>query len=477
MSTAIQRLARLGLVLAVIVLAAFGARSVACWNDGSRLAALESLTEHGTLAIDDSVFVRVPPELVASGRAPYPPTLQFLIAGGTLDKVHVGGHFYSDKPPVATFLLAGLYYPARWFGAPMIRERPDWWCWFLALATGGGALVVAVWSLDRIVVLLGLSGWWRIGVTASFVLATMAPTYAEQVNNHILFLGASAALFLQVIRLAQADWAKQTPWGSLALLGSLAGLGYTLDLGCGPVLLLCGLPWLIWRVRRVVPILVVLLAAAPWGILHHGLNYAVCGSFSPINSTPEHFRWPGSPFDENNLTGMLHHSFPHWVVYSLAMLFGKCGFLVHNLPLLMLVPGLVWLWCNCPKERPEIALAAGWPIGCWLLYATISAHMSGSCCSIRWFVPLLAPAYLLLALMVRDGTIWRGPFIVLSATGMVLAASMWLGGPWRFGMVPLLWQVNAVSIAGLLVIAWRRHVWSSHARISRISLPCTSVSR
>ncbi len=456
MSTAMQRLAQMGLLLAVTVLVVLGARSDACWNDGSRLASLEALTEHGTLAIDDSVFVRVPADLVASGRAPYPLTVPYLINSGTLDKVYVHGHFYSDKPPVATVMMAGLYYPARWLGAPPIRERPDWWCWFLALTTSGGALVLAVWCLDRLAGLLGLGGWWRVGVSASFALATMAPTYAEHVNNHILFLGVSAALFLQVVRVAQADLAKETPWFNLVLLGTLAGLGYTLDLGCGPVLLVCGLPWMIWRIRRVRPILVILLAAAPWGMLHHGINYVICGSFSPINSSPEHFRWPGSPFNESNLTGAFHHSFPGWVEYGGAMLFGKRGFLVHNLPLLMLVPGLVWLWKHCRQERPEIALAAGWSLSCWLLYATISVHQSGCCCSIRWFVPLLAPAYLLLALMVRDGPTWRGPFVVLSAAGVVLGAFMWIGGPWRFGMVPHLWPINIAAMLGVLALAWQR---------------------
>jgi hypothetical protein len=455
MSIASERLARLGLFCVVIVLVVFGARWDARWNDGSRLAAVEALTERGTLAIDDSVFVRVPAELVARGRAPYPLSMPSLLVSGTMDKLRVGGRFYSDKPPVATVLMAGLYHPARWFGAPPIRERPDWWCWFLALVTGGGALVMAVWCLDRIAGLLGLSGWWRIGVTASFALATMAPTYAQHVNNHILFLSVAAALFLQVVRLAQADWATETPWGNLLLLGSLAGLGYTLDLGCGPVLLVCGLPWLIWRVRRAGPILVVLLSAAPWAVLHHSLNFAVCGTWAPINSSPEHFQWTGSAFNEQNMTGLFHHSLPEWIEYSLAMLFGKRGFLVHNLPLLLLVPGLVWSWRHCRQERPEIALAAGWAIGCWLLYATFSVHQSGSCCSIRWFVPLLVPGYLVLALMVREGPRWRGPFVVFSAAGLLLGTMMWIGGPWRFGMVPLLWPINIAAMLGVVAVAWR----------------------
>ena len=50
-------------VLVVATLAAgFSARPYAGgWNDGSRLATAECLVDQHTLAIDDSIFVRVPP--------------------------------------------------------------------------------------------------------------------------------------------------------------------------------------------------------------------------------------------------------------------------------------------------------------------------------------------------------------------------------------------------------------------------------
>ena len=53
------RLLRLALPLAALLLAGLGVRPHAGgWNDGSRLAAAESLAERGTLAIDGSVYVQ-----------------------------------------------------------------------------------------------------------------------------------------------------------------------------------------------------------------------------------------------------------------------------------------------------------------------------------------------------------------------------------------------------------------------------------
>src|SRR5262245_30744365 len=96
------------ILIAAIVVAAVGAEPFAGgWNDGSRLAAVESLGERGTFVIDDSLFVRVPSE---PGRlSPYPADRLDLQTHGTLDKLFINGHYYSDKSPVPTVVMAGLY--------------------------------------------------------------------------------------------------------------------------------------------------------------------------------------------------------------------------------------------------------------------------------------------------------------------------------------------------------------------------------
>src|SRR5262245_23909670 len=99
-------------VAAAVVVALVSARPYAgCWNDGSRLAAVEALVDQHTLAIDRSVCVRVPLE---PGAAPYPPDEPALLQAGTLDKLLIDGHWYSDKSPVPALLLAGLYQVLQW---------------------------------------------------------------------------------------------------------------------------------------------------------------------------------------------------------------------------------------------------------------------------------------------------------------------------------------------------------------------------
>src|SRR3954447_2581810 len=69
-----------------LVLGAVGARPYAgSWNDGSRLAAVQSLGDHGTFAIDRSLFVQPPRDLSPDAPRPYATEDEFLMERGTLD--------------------------------------------------------------------------------------------------------------------------------------------------------------------------------------------------------------------------------------------------------------------------------------------------------------------------------------------------------------------------------------------------------
>ena len=97
------------IVVGALLIAVLGARPYASsWNDGSRLASVEALVDQHTWAIDDSIFVKVPPQDELN---PY--SLELPSASGTMDKMLIGGHFYSDKPPVLTLYLAGIYWIAQ----------------------------------------------------------------------------------------------------------------------------------------------------------------------------------------------------------------------------------------------------------------------------------------------------------------------------------------------------------------------------
>ena len=71
--------------------------------------------------------------------------------------------------------------------------------------------------------------------------------------------------------------------------------------------------------------------------------------------------------------------------------------------MLLAVSGTILL---CRGKRPAewpfaLALLAGC-IGVWLVYAISSRNLSGLGCSIRWFLPMIAPGYFVLAVLLRE---------------------------------------------------------------------------
>lgn len=454
MKWADHRAAAWVLAAAAFALAAAGARPYAgCWNDGSRLAAVESLLERGTLAIDGSVFVDPPPELLARGIPPYAPGSPANDTG-TYDKLLINGHYYSDKPAVITVLMAAAYRPLMWLGAPRPSERPDVFCRLMAVLASGGCYAAAVgcmWAVGRRV---GLPPAVRLGWLAAFALATVAPAYTRQVNNHIMQLAVLAGVCALLARAA----ADGITWATAAGLGTLAGLGFNLDLGSGPLLVAVVGCFTIWRTRRAGPVLTYTLAALPWVIAGMWVNYSIGGVLKPMNMVPEYSGWPGGPFNPANMTGFARYGPLDQVRYCYCLLFGTPGFVTHNLPLWLAVAA-GWGVLRRPfVGRAELIAALAWCAATWLLYGLLSNNYSGKCVSIRWFVPFLAPGFWLLAVVLRDRPHLRPQFAVLSVCGAVLGVSMWWVGPWAMRAVPLLAPVVGVALMTWAVVVWRsRH--------------------
>jgi hypothetical protein len=444
------------------------------WNDGSRLATVESLVDEHTWIIDRSTFVQLPSTEAITSPSPYDPSEPALRAHGTLDKLFIHGHFYSDKSPVPALFLAAVYQVLKWVTGWTARAHADWFCWTMTLSCCGLAYALAVVCVHRLGELLRLPVAWNLAYTASFGLGTVALRYAEQVNNHILLLGVTAALALQIARIEREMRVGMMRRWRFAAVGGLAGLGYTIDLGVGPVILLCTAVLLLVFLRSTTrspdlhtPFVAAtgsgrsacwlfVLSAVPWLVLHHSINFAIGGTFRPANANAEFFCWPGSPFGVRNLTGSWAHEGPlSFCVYAASMLAGKRGFLGHNLPLFLCLPAFVLVIRRRRRHERGLVWAGAVCAGSWLLYAATSNNSSGQCCSIRWFVPLLAPGFFVLGVLLRQYPRYRSDFLVLSAWGVLLVALM-REGPWMMHMVPFFWPIQAAALLSwALIHRWR----------------------
>jgi hypothetical protein len=424
------------------------------WNDGSRLATVECLIDHGTWAIDESVFVK--PQTTKSGN-PHPYGSQaeeFPL--GTLDKLNIDGHYYSDKSPVPAVLMAGMYSTWLFCGGPSAAERPDLFCRWMTFSTVGLAYVAAVLCINALASRVGLCLAHRLLVVAAFAFGSLALPYSRSVNNHELLLGVTAALLLALDR-ASYVWA-----------GCLAGLAYSIDLGAGPAICVGATGFIIaqevwsrrsrsvsdWRLPTQdsgsLPKLVVFFATmTPWLFLHHALNYHIGGTWRPANANPEYFNFPGCPFDATTLSGTWNHSsFIGFLGYTIDLLVGKKGFWGHNLQLLIALPSLLALLTRPHRRRSMVWLCAVWCIGVWLIYAAGSKNYSGACVSVRWFVPLIAPLMYIVMLTLRARPSLMPVFERLTVCGMVINALAWWSGPWREKMIVGYWPICVIGLVG-----------------------------
>lgn len=430
-------------LLAAALIAIVSARDYAGgWNDGSRLATAEALAEYHTLAIDQSIFAK--PSAAAS---PYRDAA--LRQTGTKDKLFIGGRYYSDKPPVLSAVMAAMYECLRAAGGFDARVSPALFCYVMTLLTSGVAYVAAVWCVFKMGVNVGLSDTASSMLAASLAVSTVALTYARQVNNHIVLLGVAAAIFLTLDSVARRMRSGGSIGASALALGALAGFGYAVDLAAGGVILLAVLALIIYRGVTLKALSSFVIAALPWIVLHHLLNYLTGGTIAPANTVPAYFQWPGSGFDATSITGVMNwRGAGHVAAYAVALLFGKRGFVFHNLPLVLALGGIVPLLRRPIPERPEVVCAGAICGAAWMLYGLLSTNYSGECASIRWFVALLAPAWYVLAIFLRYYPRYWGEFFILSASGAVMGVEMWWAGPWTQYESPLYWLLVAAALLG-----------------------------
>ncbi len=463
----IQNVSRRELVLVLMLsltVALVSARPYAgSWNDGSRLALVESLVDFRTLSIDRSIFAD--PAMAAGTKAlPYDPQQRALMESGTLDKVMIKGRFYSHQPMVPALFMAACYQALEWIAGLQARSRPDLFVYAMTLISSGLAYVAAVLCIH----LLGrkiLSGRsTALAVTISFALGSSALAYTRQVNSHEGLLAVAAALLVCLHYLPQRLLQTPSPRGLLAGMGLLTGLGYSMDYAAGPLLLIAIAPLIIYRCRVLgrrglsMPALF-LLSALPLIVLHHALNYHIGGTFRPVATVAEYLFWPGSPFDSTNATGPWHHrSIWRTLAYALELLFGEKGFLLHQPVLILAFLGGIAVMIRkraLLPELPEMLFSLAWSGAVWLVYAWGSNNLAGSCATIRWFVPLLAPGYYILLMVLRYRPVLYPEFLALAAGGMLLSALMWRYGPWML-IVPGFWFTVALTLLGWSMVVLLR---------------------
>lgn len=224
-------------------------------DENARLATVQALVEHGTLAIDQTSFVH------------------------TAAKVERDGRLYSNQPPTLSVLLAGSYWILHRLGHTF-ATNPNWVMFLLTLV--GTTLPVAfagglVYRMGR---LFELHRPWRAGLALGVVLGSGFISYATVLNAHA---PAAALVLASAGSLIHVTITNRRVHGSvwLAVSGACAALAAALEpaavlfvpLFAAVVLALRWTP-----AQRLGGLLVYLLAAAGPVLFHAALVQRTTGN-------------------------------------------------------------------------------------------------------------------------------------------------------------------------------------------------------
>ncbi len=447
---------------------------VGSFNDRSRMAAIDSLVVRGTWAIDDSPF------------------------SYTVDRIYVDGAFYSDKPPVLTFVASGVYavlhrgfhlsLDAGWCDADqgschcrgLCDDDPDWAYYLLTLTLVGfpSALMLALFY--RLTGFFGLDNGAALLLTGALALATQIFPYSTTFNSHVPAAACLLAGFYALSSAARgrrsiAATARTNRW--LFASGLLTGLAFTCDLGVG-LFFVAFFGYAMWgglgravskggerwtsRFGGVRTLLAEVMARLPWSYLLGGLlpvalmiilNYQIVGNPLPPYMYTPGYDYPGSRFPQT-IAG--NRSPENLFVYGWRLLLGDHGLFAFNPVLLWAVIALVRVWRKSPSKdvgpRPEwlrlAAVTVGLTSGLFALYFILfTDNFGGAAYGPRWYTVFIPLFFVFVAADWKswdpEGTparlgwwSWRLLFVALVGISLVNSCRGAIN-PWR-AITPLL---------------------------------------
>ena len=321
----------------------------------SRYAAVESVLERGTFAIDDSIF-------------------------STPDKCERNGHFYGDKPPLLTFgaiawgrvlkcfgvrFLDGDYYRAVYLtGVPIfILSCLTGWFFYLGLKRRSK-----------------MPESYRVAMSVLSVVSTLVLSYAVTLNNHTLCAAGLMGLVLLLERCEETGLTRLRAF----MAGVMTGLLFNLEFVTGGVM-------------GIAVFIFVLTAVAPHRI-ENALMYAAGAGMMILAEAGMNMVSYGSPLPLYLSTHKPAFTEKNYLIYAFNILFGFEGFFLY-------MPALLFAVFACASERMRrdrvfVTMMAA-TAAAILLLAVGTSDYGGWCYGYRVLIPF-APVLLYYA------AIWFG---------------------------------------------------------------------
>jgi hypothetical protein len=334
-------------------------------NPMSRMATMDALVHDRAFAIDRSVFL------------------------DTTDKVMIGKHYYSSKPPILSVTGAVIYLALHETTGLSFRDDPARAILVMNLILAGIPHLLLLAFAYRMLLWFAPSPQTFVWTYASFAFGHLGLAYATSINNHtpaavVLLVAFYLAFGLrhELIK-ARAAWVAS---------GLLAGLAPTLDLSA----LFVSLPIALYALssdRRGALGWFAPAALLPL-MLHFALTLHITGSLKPIYLRPELYLYPGSYWNAPTDIDALDE--PR-ATYFWNILFGHHGVLVMTPVLMLALLAIARSIVRRTRYRAEALLIGGSFAMLVVFYTLTTKNYGGICVGFRWFMPIVPLSLLFVA--------------------------------------------------------------------------------
>jgi hypothetical protein len=345
-------------------------------DEQSRMATVQAIVEHHTLAIDETLF-----------------------AHSTREKIQRNGHSYSDQPPVLAALLSGPYWVMH-RGGMTFEHNPLWVMFILTLLGVTVPVALSAGLIYKMGRMFELSRPKRAGLGLAVVLGSGLVSYSTVLNAHAsaatLLLTAGACL-VQVGLINELG--KSAIW--LVLAGVAAGLAAMIDPPA--IIFMVSFALVVGAFRwkfaaRTAAVCLYLLGSTGPVLLHCAINESVTGDYIPAYLRPQFdpsirpaIARPESTDDDDDQPAGIWSGISHFLGRAGDVLVGAHGVFTHFPVLLMGLLGITMVmhrhWPSSTKMLASVTV--GGSLAIVVLYCLSRSEWGDAMFATRWFVLFL----------------------------------------------------------------------------------------
>jgi hypothetical protein len=396
---------------------AFTRMGIVGQNDLSHFMAAESLMNRGTRIIDEcpALFKQE----VRDGEYRW----------SMVDIVKYKGHFYSSKPPVLNYILAGEALVLRKLGLPIgFRDKLEraYTGFILTLLTVGLMTALGGAAFRKVISKYTDDEWEATLLTILTLFGTLYLTYSVTLNHHTI---TATFILISFFLLGMHEARKELNPKHVLLAGFLMALGVTIDCGHGFIFSIAFALYLMIYVRSWKYILLFALGSIPPLAWHCIVQYQTFHTILPVQFYRDLYEFEGGL-----LRGKRGFDIPRWKYWALT-LFSTRGLFTAS-PILLF--GIWGIGHEIRKGSQYIYPVISVLFGCTLLFLYYSflapKNFCGACYGFRWyigFMPLLAFFAARYFLEVKDRHWRRRIFYVLGFISVV-SALVGTRAPWTY---------------------------------------------